>query len=506
MKYISGLLLLAALLIAVPSAHAQGVEVEPNSSCASPQSLSAVPLPYTLTGSLDRPPATPDVDFYRFTAAPGDLVRVDLAGYAVYPFTLTSPLLAALDSSCTALAENDGYGPNARLEVIVPADGVLVVAATSYPDYGYTGQGGSAGSYRLSLTRLPLARSVSGRVLSARTGQPIQYAEVSLGRCEQGSCSELAGQRTTGADGSFRFENGDSGLNLALTAGQYLLTLYAPYHEPSEMEITVAEGQALDLGDLALTPFPILGSIRGRIVDGLTGAPLSGTAVPFARVELQKCETPEPWSCWTSQYSQAGADGTFTFASTAEWPLLGGSYRLRATAEQYEGGESAIFPMGDGEHRDAGDIRMRSLPLRITLAQGCGAIPSTGGTCSFTARLTNGMPSRFSGEVWTLVHATKPGFPAQLTAFQTATPRGVSLASGGSAVLPFSFRMPAAVADGTQVCVETLAARHDSPFDTLGSHYLFCVVKGPFGFTALPEEQKAAAADHDRPQGHGPRP
>ena len=477
MKCIAGLLLLAALFIVVPAARAQGVEVEPNSSCASPQNLSTVHLPYTLTGSLDTPPATPDIDFYRFTATPGDLVRIDLAGYVVYPFTLVSPLLAALDSSCTALGENDGYGPNARLEVVVPADGVLIVAATSYPDYGYTGQGSSAGSYRLTLTRLPLARSVAGRVLNAKTGQPIQYVQVSLSRCEQGSCYNFVGQRTTGADGSFRFENGD-GLNSALTAGQYLLTLYAPNHDPSETEITLAEGQALDLGDLTLTPHPIIGSIRGRVVDSLTGAPLS------AFVELQRCQTQEPFFCWSNQPILAGADGTFTFASTADWPLLGSFFRVWAYTEQYEGGGSGVISVGDGENRDVGDVRLRSFPVRINLGQGCGAIPSTGGTCRFTARLTNGMPGRFSGEVWTLVQATKPGFPVQLTAFQTAPPRGVSLASGESTLLPFSFNMPAAVADGTQVCVETLAARHESAFDTLGSHYLFCLVKGPYGFTA----------------------
>src|SRR5919106_1489171 len=103
MKSIAGWLLLAALFIVVPTARAQGVEVEPNSSCASPQTLSTVAFPYTLTGSLDTPPATPDIDFYRFTATPGDLIRIDLAGQAVYPFTLSGPLLAALDSSCTAL-------------------------------------------------------------------------------------------------------------------------------------------------------------------------------------------------------------------------------------------------------------------------------------------------------------------------------------------------------------------------------------------------------------------
>lgn len=501
MKHIAGLLLLAALFFVVPGARAQGVEAEPNSSCASPQDLSLPPLPFTLTGSLDTPPVTPDIDFYRFTATPGDLVRIDLEGSAVYPFTLDGPLLAALDSSCTALAENDGYGPNARVEVLVPADGVLIVAATSYPDYGYMGYGSSDGSYRLSWTRLPVARSVSGRVLNARSGQPIQYADVSLARCEQGLC-ENAGHRTTGADGGFLFENGD-GLSVALTAGNYVLTVYVPNHEPLESEFALAEGQALDLGDIALTPFPVIGSIRGRIVDGLTGQPLSGTAQPYARVELLKCETPEPSSCWTSQYGAASADGSFTFASTADWPLLGGTYRVRAAANQYEGGESALLTVGDAEHRDIGAVGLRSFPVRIHLAQGCGEIPSTGGTCRFTARLTNGMPGRFSGETWTLVYATKPGFPVRLTAFQTAPPRGVSLGSAESAVLPFSFDMPAAVEDGTQVCVETVAARHESPFDALGAHHLFCLVKGPYGFSALPDDQKADAID--RANGRGPR-
>jgi hypothetical protein len=227
--------------------------------------------------------------------------------------------------------------------------------------------------------------------------------------------------------------------------------------------------------------------------------------VPFARVELQKCETPEPWSCWTNQTTQAGSDGTFTFASTTEWPLLGGTYRVRAAAEQYEGGESAVLTVGDAEHRDAGDVRLRSFPVRIDLAESCGAIPSTGGKCRFTARITNGMPARLHGETWTLIYATKPGFPAQLTAFQTALPRGLSLASGGSAVVPFSFDVPAAVADGTQICVETVAAHRQSAFDTLGLSYLFCLTKGPYGFAPLPDAQKPDTVDRSRPhQGHRP--
>jgi len=182
------------------------------------------------------------------------------------------------------------------------------------------------------------------------------------------------------------------------------LTLYAPNHDPSETDITLAEGQALDLGDLTLTPYPIIGSIRGRVVDSLTGSPLS------AYVELQRCQTQEPLFCWTNQSILAGADGTFTFASTADWPLLGGFYRVWAYTDQYEGGGSAVISVDDGEHRDVGDVLLRSFPVRINLGQGCGAIPSTGGTCRFTARVTNGMPGRFSGEVWTLVQATKPGF------------------------------------------------------------------------------------------------
>jgi hypothetical protein len=105
---------------------------------------------------------------------------------------LWASLLAVLDSSCTALAENDGYGPNARVEIVAPADGILIIAATSYPDYGYTGQGTSAGSYRLSLTRLPLAELLAKRLkieIDDLLGDPGCVSRLGLG-----------GKRTLGLD------------------------------------------------------------------------------------------------------------------------------------------------------------------------------------------------------------------------------------------------------------------------------------------------------------------
>jgi hypothetical protein len=116
------------------------------------------------------------------------------------------------------------------------------------------------------------------------------------------------------------------------------------------------------------------------------------------------------------------------------------------------------------------------------------------------------MPGRFTGEAWSLVNATKPGFPVQLTVFQTALPRSVSLAGGGSTALPFSFDVPASVEDGTQTCVQTLASRHRSAFDTLGQHFLFCLTKGPYGFTAVPGSQKPDTVNRRRPAAPGRRP
>ena len=64
-----GMLLLGSVLANVRPASAQ--ETEPNDPCSAAQDVEEVALPFTSSGSLDSSEEAPDVDFFRFSGAPG---------------------------------------------------------------------------------------------------------------------------------------------------------------------------------------------------------------------------------------------------------------------------------------------------------------------------------------------------------------------------------------------------------------------------------------------------
>jgi hypothetical protein len=172
-------------------AFGQEVEMEPNNTCLTSQDFGALTFPYTVAGSLDTPPTFPDVDFFKFTipANSPTLVRVHLEGLDSGKGVLDNPLVAVFDSNCNALAIDDdtGYGRNATVLVPLPADGVVIVPATSSPDYAFTGQGSSFGSYRLTMDLPPLAGPIIGRLVDKISGAPLPgdappYAFVQLFR------------------------------------------------------------------------------------------------------------------------------------------------------------------------------------------------------------------------------------------------------------------------------------------------------------------------------------
>jgi hypothetical protein len=151
---------LALLLLGAPRAHAQ--ETEPNDSCLAAQNLGTAPL--EVSGSL----GSPDIDFFLFRVnnASGTAI-IDLEGES-----LGDPLLGVFNSDCILLASDDdsGEGFNSRITIAAPPDGVLIVAATSYSDFGFTGLGSYSGSYRLRIGGESNALVVFGRVADATTG------------------------------------------------------------------------------------------------------------------------------------------------------------------------------------------------------------------------------------------------------------------------------------------------------------------------------------------------
>jgi len=255
-----GALLFAALLNDVPVAGAQETEAEPNQPCSQAQNLGAIPLPFTVSGSLDATAAGGDVDFFKFVGTPGALVRIDMEGATTANGTLTDPHLGAFDSSCNLIIANDDFqGLNSRITTAIPGDGVLILAATSCCDSGFNG-GFSSGTYRLSVNPLAAIRSISGRTVDAVTGQPLPgtatapFAQVRLLRCETAGCLDVAWQ-PVGSDGRFQFNRDMFGQ--LLSAGSYEIIATAQEYQAAQTDpVQISDGEDRNLGDIALEPFP----------------------------------------------------------------------------------------------------------------------------------------------------------------------------------------------------------------------------------------------------------
>ncbi|HSK78730.1 MAG TPA: carboxypeptidase-like regulatory domain-containing protein [Thermoanaerobaculia bacterium] len=497
MRHSKQILLLSLLVLSLLSSaasRANAQESEPNDSCTSPQDLGAVTLPLSLMGDL----GAPDVDFFRTllsTSNASGTVVIDLEALEGM-----DTVLGVFGSDCTLLAVDDdsGAGFNSQIRINVPADGVLIIAATSYADFGFTGQGSYSGPYHLSIREEGRAVAVSGRIVDAGSGAPIPFADVFLYRCPSGSCSEFVGHLQTDTQGDFRFD----GNFLFLLSGQYLISVSANNYQSTTDFFVLSAGVDLDLGDIALQRIPTASSIYGRVVDSLTGAPLSGSSIPFAWVELLFCD-PSFFFCYTIRYAFPDSQGNYRFDGGPGQPLPPGTYRVRAYADQYLTGESESFTVGDGEDHDAGTLGLKSFPVRVDLFQSCGQIPSSGGNCQFSVRISNGMESRLGAEVWSLVEAFGIGSPVSHTSFQTGLPKTINLAPGESTTVSSSFFVPGEISDGAYICVSGFAARRPHSFNTLGQHHLFCLSKGGGFFSVVPESQKRDLVR--KLKGQGPR-
>ena len=236
----------------------QHLEAEPNNLCTSAQDLSAATLPATVAGSLDTPPATPDVDFYRFSATPGSVVTIRHSQAGAQP--LGDPYLAVLRGDCAYMYidSDGGGGVDAMARITVPDDGVFVVGAAASGDWSFTGTGGSSGTYVVSVQQEQVAQSIGGRLVDSRTGQPAAWAYMTLQRCSGGECED-AGSAYSSYDGTFSFVSGDwTAFGQPLIVGDYRIAAFlASYQDGVFGPFSLAEGQALELGDLAVKSFPV---------------------------------------------------------------------------------------------------------------------------------------------------------------------------------------------------------------------------------------------------------
>jgi hypothetical protein len=254
-----GLILVSGILASVRPAFAQ--EIEPNDACTSAQDLGEVALPSTMSGSLDSTEADPDVDFFRLSGTPGSVVKVDLEGESTGKGTLIDPFLGFFDSGCNLIAfDDDSVGPNSRLVLTIPDDGVVILAATICCDIDFIG-GAFGGTYEMTVARFAAIGSISGRVVDALTREPLPgnaepFAFVQLLRCEGSDCFEVRSEQPADPEGRFLFDRDFDGQ--ALETGTYqVLVLADQYQEGRSISFAVAEGQERNVGAIRLEPFPV---------------------------------------------------------------------------------------------------------------------------------------------------------------------------------------------------------------------------------------------------------
>ncbi|MFP5286996.1 MAG: hypothetical protein ACLGI9_14740 [Thermoanaerobaculia bacterium] len=231
-------------------------------------------------------------------------------------------------------------------------------------------------------------------------------------------------------------------------------------------------------------------SIQGRIVDSQTGDPLPGGSAPFARVKLYFCHSSD--DCRPVGSTGTNAQGSFRFDSqTAVFPSPG-NYRIEVNAEQYVPFQTGLLNIPEGDDYDAGDLALDSRPVRIRLEEPC-TVPSTGGSCRFRVRISNGLDTRLEGHAWSLADAIVSVSPVLINAtFQTSNPKNVNLEPGEEAVVTFAFHVPGDLKDGTYVCIDTFVARRPGQFSVLGNLPVLCLQKGGKSLSAVSDQKKNA--------------
>jgi len=475
-------LLSTAFLIAPAVAFAQGVDVEPNNPCVMAQDVGIPELPFTIPGSLDPNDGVPDVDFFRFADAPGRLVQADLLGATTGAGTLGDPFLGLFDDACNLIAfSDDANGLDSRLLFEVPDDGTYVLGVTGCCDIQF--EGIAEGSYLLALSAPTLADSISGRLVNERDGLPVSgegpaFASVQLLRCIDGACFDFVGFQNVDNNGGFRFDS--STIGSPLLAGTYQIQASANGFDALATDaFEIFEGQALDLGDLALAPFSLIGSVSGQLVDAVDGTPLMGFAPPFAIAQLERCED---FGCSVVVNLQTDDQGRFRFDGL-QFFLNPGFYRISAFADDYRPTSTDTFFVDEFEDVDAGVIPLRPEPIQFGEVKGC-EIPAGDGLCEYSVQLRNRGLSRFKGEAWSTVDYFPNAVPFRTSRFQVGRvgttnpmPENLNLGAGESTVLTFRLDIPGNLPDFSTICATVTVGRQPNPqFRNSGDRFLFCAV------------------------------
>jgi len=117
-------------------------------------------------------------------------------------------------------------------------------------------------------------------------------------------------------------------------------------------------------------------------------------------------------------------------------------------------------------------------------------LPTEGGRCEYSVRVTNRQATSLDGEAWSVVEADGLGSFIGFTRFQVKNVQALDLKSQESRDLRFRFQVPSKVSDGAQICTEVFVGQRPGAFfDTVGRANLFCITKGPSGFSLASDKK-----------------
>lgn len=334
----------------------------------------------------------------------------------------------------------------------------------------------------LDLGDVPISppSTIRGRAVDADTGNPLAGTSVTLYRCNAGDCTEFVNSQFTDENGLFLFNSFWYGP--PLPGGTYRLDFSDGLHETRQIEVALSDGEDRDLGDVALTPLPLIGSISGKIVDAVTGQPVAPTFGPS--LALYRC-TNGICDQWVSSQVPDSL-GRFQFNTDYNGnPIPAGTFQIQAGADQYQFYVGNPFTVGEAENKNVGNVGLTSYPVRFSEVQTCNDIPATGGDCVYSVKITNGQPIKLEGLAWSLVNSYLPDSFAHYTDFRAGDNQGLSLAPGKSKVLQFRFTVPANQSSyGSFVCTRIFIGQGNNPLlTTIGFRSMFCVTRNASGFT-----------------------
>jgi hypothetical protein len=360
------------------------------------------------------------------------------------------------------------------------------VTAYQYPEkefgpFEFTGANLDVGDLALSPPAI-----IRGRAVDSETGSPLASASVTLRRCDSSGCFEYVNSQGTDGDGHFQFNSFYYGV--PLPGGNYELEISASLHDVRRLQVTIADGENRDLGNVLIDPTPLIGSISGRLLDDATGTPIAQVFIP--QVYLLRCDSN---GCMFVNNMSPDTAGRFRFETDYSGNrLIVGSYYLFAAADQfYTSPATDIFEVGENMNRAVGDIKLQSYPVRFSDVVPCVDIPATGGDCNFTVKVWNGTTHDLSGKAWSLATTALPNSFAGYTNFQIKDAHDLDIAKGRSKVFRFRLNVPAnATPYGTFLCTRMFVGEGSQALlNTIGFRSLFCIYRNTAGYSiASPQE------------------